>query len=129
MLASLRGSVDPPLPADQEQELREARLKAAHGSPRWEELQEVDLVERMGGRVVVSAESDDVYQRYRGHVWATASASPVSDLTPLYYVVGEDNSLVFYEKLAGAWSERVAQQAERERRRAARRPRPTWAQR
>jgi hypothetical protein len=111
-----------------EQELRQARVQAARSVPAWSELDPVDLVPRMGGRVFVSAESDRVFQQYRGAVWQTGTANAISDYTPLVFTVDGDE-LEFFEALPESWSARVERQAERERRRAAPKPRPRWAQR
>ena len=114
LLGGFSGASAPARPASDE-ELREARVQAARRNSRWGELDPVDLVERRGGRVLVSAETDHVYTPYRGALWATGSATPISDFTALYFTVSTDGELSFYEQQAGTWSERVARQARRGR--------------
>jgi hypothetical protein len=110
-----------------EQQLQQARVAAARRNSRWTELEAVDLVRR--GRLLVAASTDALYKPYRGTVFTTGSAAAIPDMAPLAYTVDEDGQLWFYERLHGTWSERVARQDERERRRNAPRETPAWARR
>jgi hypothetical protein len=127
-LTRSRAVVDTSSVQPDEQELRNARVAAARRVPAWSELDPIDLVPRMGGRVVVSAESDRIFTRYAGALWQTGTATAIPDFSPLFFTADGDR-LEFYEAQPGTWTARVEQKAERERRRAAPKPRPKWAQR
>lgn len=99
------------------QQLREARLETARRTPRWVELEAVDVVPR--GRVFVAASTDEILLPYRGATFGRGTATAISDQTELYYVLDDDNQMTFYERQpGGTWSDHVRRQAERDARRA-----------
>ena len=81
---------------------------------------ENDLVPRLGGRWLVSASTDRIYQRVRGTVFAPHSVSAIADRTEMSYYIDEDGELVFLEQLHGTWTEHLEKHAARERAKAAR---------
>ena len=100
-----------------EERVRVARVTAARGNSRWEEI-EADFVPRgRKGYWLVSASTDHVYTRARGTVFPTASAAPVANFTALYFTVDADGELTFYERQPWKWSEHIANHAAREARR------------
>jgi len=60
--------------------------KVARRNQFWTEI-ENDLVPRLGGRWLVSASSDRIYQRVRGTVFLPYSVTEVADRTELSYYV------------------------------------------
>lgn len=107
-----------------EEEVRQARLVAARRSSMWTEIED-DFVPR-GRGLLVSASTDHVYAPVRGVVFVTASVTIIADQSPLYFVVGDDGELAFYERQPQTWTEMLERQAERDRRRAAPKPRAKW---
>lgn len=105
-------------PVDREQQLREARVQAARRNNRWQELDPVDLVERLGGRIVVSAETDRCFQSYRGALWQSGTATAIPDFSPLFYVVHDGDRLEFFEQMPDTWTARVERTERRKRRQA-----------
>lgn len=78
-----------------DEELREARLAMTRRCSAWTEIED-DLVPRgYRGWSLVSASTDAVYERVRGVVFRSSSASVVADVTPLYFTVDDDGELTF----------------------------------
>jgi hypothetical protein len=102
--------------ATREAELRWARVRAARGHSRWQELDPVDLVKR--GHLWVSAQTDDCYALHPGATFQPGTANLVADMTPLYFVADDDDELTILERQPPQWSARVQLQAERDARRA-----------
>jgi Zn-finger nucleic acid-binding protein len=100
------------------EKVRPERLKAARRNSRWLEI-ENDLVPRLGGRWLVSASSDRIYQRVRGTIFLPHSVTAVADQSELAFYVDEDGDLVFLEQLRGTWTEHLEKQAAKELRKAA----------
>jgi hypothetical protein len=94
-------------------QVRAARIRAARKNPAWTEIDD-DLVPR-GRGWHVSAESDQIYTRYRGVAFQTGSAAMICDRAEIYYTVDGDDRLVLYEKQHGSWSQLIARQARRKR--------------
>lgn len=95
--------------------LREARLRVARANRLWREVED-DFVRR-GPGWLVSAETDEIFTRYRGPVFPRASASVIPDHMPLYWFLDRDGSFVFLEGTGKTWSTVVAKQARRDARR------------
>ena len=110
--------------AAHEEQVRQARLVAARRNSKWTEIED-DFVSR-GRGLFVSAASDHVYAAVRGIVFATASVTIIADQSPLYFVVGDNGELAFYERQPRTWTEMLERKAERERRRNAPKSRPRW---
>jgi hypothetical protein len=106
-----------------EAQLRQARLEVARRTSRWTEIQDDFVPRGRNGYWLVSAASDHVYTRVRGTVFPAWSAAPMADVSGLYFTVDANGELTFYERQPWTWSEHVARQAAKERRRAAPRPR------
>ena len=104
------------------EKVRPARLEVARRNSRWTEI-ENDLVPRLGGRWLVSASSDRIYQRVLGTVFLPYSVSAIADRTELAFYVDDDGELVFLEQLLGTWTEHLEKQAAKELRKAAPKPR------
>ena len=102
--------------------VRPERLKAARRNPRWTEI-ENDLVERLGGRWLVSASSDQIFQPVRGTVFLPDSVTAVADRSELAFYVNADGDLVFFEQLPGTWTQHLEKKAARELAKAAPKPR------
>ena len=98
-----------------EDAIRAARVEVARRNSKWTEVEESALVSR--GRLLVHADDDTVYKPYRGVVFATGSTTVIPDYTALHFYV-RDGELTFLELEPGTWSEHIAKQAEKERRRA-----------
>ena len=94
--------------------IRDARVAVARRNSKWTEIEESALVGR--GRVLVHADSDEVFKLYRGVVFATGSTTVIPDYTALYFYVRDNGELTFLELEPGTWSEHVERQARRGRR-------------
>ena len=105
-----------------DEKLRPARLEVARRNSRWTEI-ENDLVERLGGRWLVSASSDRIYRRLLGPVFVPYSIEAIADRSELAFYVDPDGDLVFLEQLPRSWTEHLEKQAAKERRKAAPKPR------
>ena len=104
-----------------DERLRPARLEAARRNPKWTEIED-DLVPRARGWLV-SAETDAIYTRVRGIVFAPYAVSVISDHAPLAFYADRDGELVFLERIPGTWTEHLEKRAARELAKAAPRPR------
>lgn len=93
-----------------EQELRDARLKAARANPAWTELDPVDLVPRPHG-VLVSADTDWAYTHHPGTVWERGSTNLIADFAGLYFCEDDTGAPMFLERMPATWSMQVAAQA------------------
>jgi hypothetical protein len=102
-------------PSDPRDTLRALRVEAARQVPAWEERQETDLVKR--GPYLVDVDTDRLYTRYAGTVFASGEAKPTfGERNPLLFFVTDDDRLVFLEPAGSrTWSEIVARQAWRQR--------------
>ena len=105
-----------------EEKARPARLKIARSNPRWAEI-ENDLVGRLGGRWLVSASSDRIYQPVRGAVFLPHSVTAVADQAPLFFHVDDQDELHFFERLPLTWTQHLEKRAARELAKAAPKPR------
>ena len=108
-----------------EDAIRDARVEVARRNSAWTELEEVDLVRRHRGWLV-SAETDELFTLSRGVVFASGSVTVIADQAALYFYVDRaGGDLVFLEKIMSpaTWTEHLEQQAAKERRRAAPKPR------
>jgi hypothetical protein len=93
-------------------EIRDRRVELARRNSHWTELAETELVRR--GRVLVSAESDEIFSFYRGMVFEPGSAAVAfNESVPLYFYVDRAGEIVFLERQRGTWSEIVAKRARR----------------
>lgn len=101
--------------------IRERRVELARRNPFWVEIEETALVPR--GRMLVHADTDELYMPYRGMVFHAGSAEMFNERVPLAFHVNRDGGLHFLERQPGTWSRIVAKQAEREYLRNAPRPR------
>ena len=104
------------------EKVRPERLKAARRNSRWTEI-ENDLVPRLGGRWLVSASSDRIYQPVRGTVFLPHSVTAAADKSGLSFYVDADGDLVFFEQLPGTWTKHLEKKAARELAKAAPKPR------
>jgi hypothetical protein len=104
------------------EKVRPARLEVARRNQFWTEI-ENDLVPRLGGRWLVSASSDRIYQLVRGTVFLPYSVTEVADRTELSFYVDDDGDVVFLEQLPGTWTQHLEKKAARELRKAAPKPR------
>ena len=109
------------------EKVRPARLEVARRNQFWTEI-ENDLVERLGGRWLVSASTDLIYQRVRGTVFAPHSVSAIADRTELAFYVDEDDELHFFEQIPGTWQEHLEKKAARDLAKAAPKPRRVLAE-
>lgn len=92
--------------------LKEARVRVARAAG-WDEIED-DLVERDGGRVLVSAGSDLVYMLERGVVWEPGTAHLIATHARFAFTVRDGTVLVLQEQ-PGTWSQ-VVEKRERRRR-------------
>ena len=104
------------------EKVRPARVEVARRMKLWTEI-ENDLVERLGGRWLVSAASDRIYRRLLGPVFVPYSIEAIADRSELAFYVDAEGDLVFLEQLPGTWTEHLAKQAAKELRKAAPKPR------
>ena len=100
------------------EKVRPARLEVARRNQFWGDRER--SLPRVGGRWLVSASTDRIYQRVRGTVFAPHSVSAIADRTEMSCYVDEDGELVFLEQLHGTWTEHLEKHAARERAKAAR---------
>jgi hypothetical protein len=104
-----------------EDEIRICRIELALRNSRWTELEGTALVRR--GRVLVHADSDEVFTLHRGVVFSPGSAEiSFNEMAPMWFYV-HDGELTFLKLESGTWSDRVARRAQLEVRRKAP-PRP-----
>ena len=97
-----------------EDAIRERRIMEARRNSYSTELQETDLVRR--GRLLVAAETDEIFTLYRGVVFPGGAAlAAFNQQVPLAFYVDRDGDLVFLERRGGTWSELVARKARRQR--------------
>jgi hypothetical protein len=98
------------------------RVEWARGnSKHWTEIDGAALVRR--GPYRVDADSDAVYLPRVASPYATGRVHPDADaFSPLFFTVGPENELLFFEREAWGWSERLERKAKRDlAKRAARR--------
>lgn len=105
------------------EQIRQARLAVARRTSRWTEIEDDFVPRGRKGYWLVSASTDHVYTRVRGTVFPTGSAAPLADVSALYFTVDANGELAFYEREPWTWSEHIAKQAAKERRRNAPSPR------
>jgi hypothetical protein len=102
-------------------EIRICRIDLALRNGRWTELEGTALVRRR--RVLVHADSDEVFTLHRGVVFSPGSAEILfNEMAPMWFYV-HDGELTFLKLEPGTWSDRVARRAQLEARRKAP-PRP-----
>lgn len=105
--------------------IRECRVELAQRNSHWSELQETDLVRR--GRLLVHAQSDQVFSFYRGLVFDPSFASiSFNETVPMWFYVDRAGEVVFLERKSWTWTERLEKRAELGRRRNAPAPPRKW---
>lgn len=110
-----------------DQRVTPKRIEVARSTSTWFELEAADLVARDRGRVYVSAKTDFVFEPMNGLVFEPDTARPLVDPDiELYYVVQPDNTLRFFQRRPGTWSQIVQRRTEKQLQRTAPRPTPEW---
>ena len=80
--------------------IREARVELVRRNPHWTELEETALVPR--ARLLVHADSDEVFTLYRGVVFGTGAASILfNEQVPMWFYVDRAGEVVFLERRSG----------------------------
>ena len=102
-----------------EDEVRDRRVEVARRNSKWTEIEEPSALVRRG-RLLVHADSDEVFKPYTGVVFASGETTVIADYTALHFYVRDNGELTFLEREPGTWSDRVARRAQLEARRKAR---------